>query len=143
MVILAVDFGDVRTGVAICDKLEMIASPVGIVTERDFDTCVEKVADIAIQRLAEEIVVGYPKNMNNTIGERAELCQKFADALHEKSRIPVTLWDERCTTVEAHASLNVTNTRGRKRKAVLDSVAAVFILENYLAFRKNRKEREG
>ena len=75
--------------------------------------------------------------MNNTIGERAEKCQLFSEKLAEITKCPVKLWDERCTTVSAHNYLNVTNTRGKKRKAVVDAVAATIILESYLGYRKN------
>lgn len=137
MIILGVDFGDARTGLAICDKGEMLASPIGVISEHDFDRCMEKVADAAKEHRAQMIVVGFPKNMNGTIGERAELCRLFADRLQKLTNLPVELWDERCTTVSAHSYLNVTNTRGKKRKAVVDAVAATIILESYLGYRKN------
>lgn len=140
MKILSVDFGDTRTGIAICDKNEMLASPVCVITERDFNRCAEKVSAQALELKANQIVVGYPKNMNGTIGERAEKCQKFAELVGELSKIPVVLWDERSTTVTAHQYLNVTNTRGKKRKAVVDAVASTIILETYLEFRKNHRE---
>lgn len=142
MIILSVDFGDARTGIAVCDKFEMLASPVCVVSEKDFQECIKKVSEIAIENRAEQIVVGYPKNMNGTIGERAEKCQLFADRLKELSGIPVVLWDERCTTVTAHNYLNITNTRGKKRKSVVDAVAATIIFESYLAFRKNNSSAD-
>lgn len=134
---MAVDFGDSRTGLAICGKSELIASPIGVIAEKDFDKCLEKTAEAAKENKAEMIVVGYPKNMNNTIGERAEKCCLFAEKLGEMTGCPVELWDERCTTVSAHNYMNVTNTRGKKRKAVVDAVAATIILESYLGYRKN------
>lgn len=134
---MAVDFGDSRTGLAICGKSELIASPIGVITEKDFDKCLEKTAEAAKENKAEMIVVGYPKNMNNTIGERAEKCRLFAEKLGEMTGCPVEMWDERCTTVSAHNYMNVTNTRGKKRKAVVDAVAATIILESYLGYRKN------
>ena len=137
MIILGVDFGGARTGLAICDKGEMLASPIGVISEHDFDRCMEKVADAAKEHRAQMIVVGFPKNMNGTIGERAELCRLFADGLQKLTNLPVELWDERCTTVSAHSYLKVTNTRGKKRKAVVDAVAATIILESYLGYRKN------
>ena len=140
MIILGVDFGEARTGLAICDRSELLASPVETIAETDFDTCVEKVAAAAKERRAACIVVGYPKNMNGTIGERAERCQQFADCLKEKTNLPTVLWDERSTTVTAHQYLNQTNTRGKKRKAVVDTVAATIILESYLAYRKHHPE---
>ncbi len=137
MIIMSADFGDARTGIAVCGKSEMIASPVCVISERDFKKCIEKTAQLAAELRAEEIVVGYPKNMNGTIGERAEKCQLFSEELAKLTNCPVRLWDERCTTVSAHNYLNVTNTRGKKRKAVVDAVAAVIILESYLEFRRN------
>ena len=137
MIIMSVDFGDSRTGIAVCDKNEFLASPVCVISEKNFDECIRKTAEKAVERKAQEIVVGYPKNMNNTIGERAEKCQLFSEKLAEITKCPVKLWDERCTTVSAHNYLNVTNTRGKKRKAVVDAVAATIILESYLGYRKN------
>jgi putative Holliday junction resolvase len=136
---MSVDFGDSRTGIAVCGKSELIASPVTVIQEKDFEKCIEKTAALAKEQRAEEIVVGYPKNMNGTIGERCEKCTLFAQKLEELTGIPTKLWDERCTTVSAHSFLNETNTRGKKRKAVIDAVAAVIILESYLAFRRNSK----
>ncbi|MDE6092659.1 MAG: Holliday junction resolvase RuvX [Ruminococcus sp.] len=140
MIIMSVDFGDSRTGIAICGKSEMIASPVCVISEKDFNECIEKTAVLAKEQRAEEIVVGYPKNMNGTIGERAEKCRLFSEELSKLVDCPVKLWDERCTTVSAHNALNVTNTRGKKRKAVVDAVAAVIILESYLGYRRNTGE---
>ncbi len=136
MVIMSVDFGDTRTGIAVCGKSELMASPVGVITEKDFDKCIDKTADMAKKQRAEMIVVGYPKNMNGTIGERAEKCQLFAEKLEKVTGCPVELWDERCTTISAHNYLNTTNTRGKKRKSVVDAVAATIILESYLGYRK-------
>ena len=141
MKIMAVDFGDARTGLAICDKSEMLASPLGVIHERNFNECIKKTSQSAAENKADEIVVGYPKNMNGTIGERAEKCSLFAEKLGELTGIPVKLWDERCTTVSAHNYLNQTNTRGKKRKDVVDAVAAVIILEGYMAFRKNNQNK--
>lgn len=142
MKIMAVDYGDTRTGIAVCDKSEFLATPVGTIVEKRFDECVKKVADMARQQQAEAIVVGYPKNMNGTIGPRAEKCELFAQKLKEQIDIPVTLWDERNTTVSAHNILNETNTRGKKRKAIIDTVAACIILESYLAYRKKKKSSD-
>ena len=137
MIIFGVDFGDTRTGWAVCDRSELIASPAGVLTEKNFLHCAEKTAEAAKNAHAELIVVGHPVNMNGSLGPRAQKCEDFAEILREKSGIPVVLWDERCTTVEAHQILNVTNTRGKKRKSVVDAVAAVLILEGYLAYRKS------
>ncbi|MBR2283326.1 MAG: Holliday junction resolvase RuvX [Ruminococcus sp.] len=137
MIIMAVDLGDARTGIAVCGKSELLASPVCVIAEKDFDKCIEKTAAQAKELRAEMIVVGYPKNMNGTIGERAEKCSLFAEKLGELTGLPVQLWDERNTTVSAHSCLSFTDTRGKKRKAVVDAVAASIILESYLGYRKN------
>lgn len=137
MKIIAVDFGDSRTGLAICDKTEMLASPLCVISEKDFEECIKKTAEKIAENKADIAVVGYPKNMNNTVGERAQKCTLFAEKLKEQTGIPVELWDERCTTVSAHNYLNTTNTRGKKRKAVVDAVAATIILESYMGWRKN------
>lgn len=137
MKIMSADYGSSRTGIAVCGKEEMLASPLTVITEYHLDKCAEKVAELAKKEGAELIVVGYPKNMDGSEGESAEKCAKFARLVTELSGIPHELWDERCTTVSAHNYLNVTNVRGKKRKAVVDAVAATIILESYLAYRKN------
>ncbi len=137
MKIMAVDFGDSRTGLAMCDKTEMLASPLCVINEKDFDECIKKTAEQVIENKADIVVVGYPKNMNNTVGERAEKCTLFGQKVGELTGKPVEMWDERCTTVSAHNYLNTTNTRGKKRKAVVDAVAATIILESYMGYRKN------
>lgn len=139
MKILAVDFGDARTGLAICDAGEMLASPVGTITEYNFEKCIDKVSQKAKELEAEMIVVGNPINMNGTEGSRSDKCKEFAQKLRKLSGLPVEMWDERSTTVTAIGYLNETNTRGKKRKAVIDTVAATIILETYLTYRKNKK----
>ncbi len=141
MKIMAVDYGDARTGIAVCDRTEFLASPVGTIEERHFETLVLKVAHIAAEYEVKEIVVGLPLNMNGSFGPRAQACKEFADALNQATDIPVNMWDERSTTVSAHGILNEANVRGKKRKAVVDSVAATIILESYLEFRRKKKER--
>ncbi len=138
MVIISVDLGDARTGTAICDKGEILASPLGTVYERNLDVLADKLAQTAKERKAEMFVVGLPLNMDGSCGERGEKCKEFAKLLSEKSGLPVELSDERLTTVQAHNALNFTNTRGKKRHGVVDTVAAVMILENFLMKRKNR-----
>lgn len=140
MKILAVDLGDARTGLACCDPAELLASPLGVIHDKDRSSVLQKVAAAAKEQAVGEIVVGHPKNMNNTLGERAEICAEFARALAEQVEAPVRLWDERGTTVSAHQALNVTNTRGKKRKQVVDAVAATMILESYLAYRANHRD---
>lgn len=137
MIIMSVDLGKARTGIAVCDQSEGFAFPNCVITEYSPKKLVEKVALKAKELSAQLIVVGYPKNMNGTVGERAEECAAIADEIKNASGIEVVLWDERCTTVSAHTALNFTDTRGKKRKDVVDAVAAVIILEDYLRFKKN------
>ncbi len=137
MKIMSVDFGDARTGLAICDKTEFLASPVSVIHERRFESVVEKTAKAAEENKAEAVIVGLPLNMNGSEGPRAELCREFAAKLGEQISVPIRMWDERQTTVSAAGYLNETDTRGKKRKAVIDAVAAVIILESYLQWRKN------
>lgn len=133
MVILSVDYGDVRTGIAVCDRMEMLASPVTVITQSYAPKVIAEIEKIISQHKPEKIVVGLPKNMDGTSGERAEKCKAFAAELTEKTGIETVMWDERLTTVSAHRALNVTNVRGKKRKEVVDAVSAVMILESYLA----------
>lgn len=142
MKIMAVDYGDVRTGLAVCDRTEFLASPIGVIEERNAPILAMKVAHMAEQYEVGEIVVGLPKNMNGSIGPRAEKCQAFAEMLSELTEVPVNMWDERSTTVTAHQILNQTNVRGKNRKAVVDEVAATVILESYLNYRRKNKSSE-
>lgn len=141
MKIMAVDFGDARTGLAVCDRTEFLASPVGVIHEKEFYQTVNKVAAAVKEYDVKEVVVGYPKNMNGTVGDRAKKCETFVEMLQQIVDVPVKLWDERSTTVSAYEILNETNTRGKKRKAVVDAVAATIILENYLDYRRSQNAK--
>ncbi len=132
MKILAVDLGMVRTGLAISDPTEFLASPVGTVTQRDLEKLAIQVADIARGQEAGRIVVGHPKNMDGTRGESARRAEEFAQKLESLTGLPVVLWDERMTTLSAIGYLNETDVRKKKRKAVVDTVSAVIILQGYL-----------
>ena len=136
MVIMAIDLGHVRTGVAVCDKTELIASPVGTITERKDEVLLEKLRVLATEKNAEMLVVGLPRNMDGSCGESAQRCQALGEQLGGMTGLPVTFWDERLTTVSAIGFLNQTDTRGKKRKAVIDTVSAVIILEDFLRSRR-------
>lgn len=138
MIIMSVDFGTARTGVAICDPGETMAFPKTVITEYDRDKRIQKLAALAHELGAEQIVVGLPRNMDGSEGFKAEECRENAALLEEKSGIPVALYDERCTTVMAHRTLSDNDVCGKKRKETVDAVAAVYILEGYLALRKNQ-----
>lgn len=137
MVILSVDYGDIRTGIAVCDKLEFMASPVTVIEARADDLLAAQISEIAKEKHAEKIIVGLPKNMDGSEGFRAEACRAFGAMLSETANLPVEFQDERLTTVSAHQMLNATDTRGKKRKAIVDAVSAVIILEDYLRKMKN------
>lgn len=142
MKILAVDYGDARTGLACCDICEMLASPVEVLHIAGAQAVAEAVAARAAELRAGMIVVGNPLNMNGSEGPRSQLCAEFAEMLRGLCELPVVLWDERGTTVTATRYLNMTDTRGKKRKNTIDAVAAVIILESYMAYRKNHPDEQ-
>ena len=142
MKILAVDLGKARTGLAVCDEGEILASPVAVITQYNREKLAQEVAAKARELAVGERVVGLPRNMDGSEGESAQGAREFAAVLGELTGLPVVLRDERLTTVTAHGYLNDTNTRGKKRKAVVDAVAAVVILEEYLSFRRQQRARE-
>ncbi len=132
MVILGVDYGEQRTGVAASDALGILASPVRVLEGVSLKKLPAALAAIAHERGAEKIVLGLPLNMNGSRGEKALQCEALAERLRQAASLPVQLWDERLTTVSAHRALNETNVRGAKRKNIVDAVAAVMILQSYL-----------
>lgn len=135
MRIMGIDYGDARTGIAVSDLLCSIVGSTQVLHSRNFDKTLEQVAALAKEKEVTEIVVGLPKNMDGSEGARAEVCRTFAQKLEETTGLPVKLWDERRTTVEAHNILSEHNYHGKKRKNTVDAVAAALILEGYLAFR--------
>ena len=139
MVILSVDYGDARTGVAVCDKNEILASPVCTLKEKDRQVLAEKIVEICNEKKAQMIVIGLPRNMDGTYGYRCDECRALADEIQSIQNIDVQFEDERLTTVMAHNFLNTTDTRGTKRKAVVDTVSAVLILESYINKRNNSR----
>ena len=134
--ILGVDYGDARTGIAISDLLCSIVGSTTVIHSRRDDKTIAEIQRLIAENQVGELVVGLPKNMDGTEGPRAEVCREFARQLQEATGLPVTLWDERRTTVEAHNILSQHNYHGQKRKNTVDAVAASLILEGYLNFRK-------
>ncbi|HIW14432.1 MAG TPA: Holliday junction resolvase RuvX [Firmicutes bacterium] len=132
MIIMGVDLGHARTGIAVCDKREILASPVKVITAYTNEKVAAEAAALAKELRAEKIVVGLPRNMDGSEGESAQNARAFAAMLQESTGLPVVMQDERGTTVTAHGYLNETNVRGKKRKQTVDAVAAVIILQNYL-----------
>jgi len=139
MIIMSVDLGKARTGLALCDKTEFLASPYKVIFEKSPQKLLQKVADAAKEANAALIVVGLPKNMDGSEGESAQNARAFAAQLAELTGLETVMQDERGTTVTAHSFLNDTNTRGKKRKNVVDEVAATIILQDFLDTRKNRR----
>lgn len=136
MKILAVDLGLARTGLAVSDPRELLASPIGTVEERDLSRLAEKIAAVAAKHKAELLVVGHPRNMDGSRGESARRAEDFAATLESLTGLPARLWDERMTTVSAIGYLNETDVRGKKRKQVVDTVAATIILQDFLDSRR-------
>lgn len=130
--ILSVDFGDVRTGLAISDTSRFLASGIGYISPGGIEKTADAVSEIAAREKVSAIVVGLPKNMDGSEGSRANRCKKFASMLEERTSLPVAMFDERMTTMTASRYLNETNTRGAKRKQVIDTLSAQIILQNCL-----------
>ena len=138
MKILAVDYGDSRTGLAISDMSELLASPITPqIQEKSMGKVAEKVAAVAKERGAQLILLGLPKNMDGTEGARAQKSRKLGALIEQQTGLTVRMWDERQTTITAAGILSENGTFGKKRKAVLDSVSASVMLENYLSWRKH------
>ena len=131
--IMAVDFGDVRTGLAFSDISKTLVGEAFVINDRNFDRVAKSICEEAKARDAEKIILGYPKNMNGTIGVRAEKSEELAEKLRSIGAPEVVLWDERLTSVDAHRILSETGKFGKKRKETVDAVAATLILEGYLS----------
>ncbi|MCL2014252.1 MAG: Holliday junction resolvase RuvX [Oscillospiraceae bacterium] len=138
MIILAVDLGDVRTGLAVCDEGEILASPAGVIHESSQKKLLPAIKQIAEDHKSRLIVVGHPRNMDGSFGARAVKCEKFAQQLQNFTRIKVELFDERVTTKAAGQKLNDLNIRGKRRKSIIDEMAAVEIMQGFLDYRKSR-----
>ncbi|MGN1003876.1 MAG: Holliday junction resolvase RuvX [Oscillospiraceae bacterium] len=139
MRIMAIDYGDARTGVAISDPMGMLAGFTTVVHGRKAELVAAEVGRIAKEHGAETLVLGFPRNMDGTEGARAELYRAFADLLEQETGLKPVLWDERRTTVEAHAILHTGGKKMKDHKKNVDAVAASLILEGYLTFLRNKK----
>ena len=140
---MALDYGDVRTGVAVSDAGGMLVGYTAVLQGRDRAQVAEQAARLARERGVEAIVVGLPRNMDGTEGARAQLCREFAGLMEEITGLPVALWDERRTTVEAHQILHAAGKRMKQHKRNVDAVAASLILEGYLARIRQGEFRDG
>ena len=136
MRIMAVDFGDARTGIAVSDVFGTIAGDAWVLHEKNMSEAARKISAEAVSRGVGIIIVGYPKNMNGSIGPRAEKSEQLAESLRGQCNIEVVLWDERMTTISANRILADTGNYGKKRKKTVDAVAAALILESYIKSRE-------
>ena len=140
MRIMAIDYGDAHTGVAVSDPTGFLTGFTAIITAYRPEAVAEQITALAREHGAEELVLGHPRNMDGTRGPRAQKAEALAELLREASGLPVVLWDERRTTIDAHNILLSMGQNGRKRKKTVDAMAAVLILEGYLALLRNRGE---
>ena len=138
MRIMAIDYGDAHTGIAISDPTGFLAGYTTVIDAYRPEVVVQRVCALVREHGVEELVLGYPKNMDGSLGPRAEKAEALAEMLKEASSLPVILWDERRTTIDAHQILMTGGKNAKKRKKVVDAVAASLILEGYLTFKKGR-----
>ena len=137
---MAIDYGDARTGVAVSDPTGLLAGFTTVIQSHNPDFVASEVARLVKVHEAEELVMGFPRNMDGTEGPRAELYKGFAKKLEECANMPVRLWDERRTTVEAHAILSENGKKMKRHRKNVDAVAATLILEGYLTYRRTHPQ---
>ncbi len=133
MKVMAIDYGDARTGIAVSDSMGWLTGFTTVIHSWNREKTVEEIQKLIAQHRPERLVMGFPRNMDGTEGPRADLYREFAALLQEKVGMEVILWDERRTTIEAHQILSDNNYHGKKRRNTVDAVAASLILEGYLA----------
>jgi putative Holliday junction resolvase len=138
MRIMAIDYGDAHTGVAISDPTGFMAGTTTTIHSRKAEVVLEELCKIVEQYKVEELVMGFPRNMDGSEGPRADLYREFADKVEEATGLKPVLWDERRTTIDAHRILFESGQNAKKRKKTVDAVAAALILEGYLTFKKSR-----
>ncbi len=139
MRVMAIDYGDARTGIAISDPAGLIAGFTTVIHTRSMDVAAREAAKLAAERGVEEIVVGFPRNMDGTESLRAERYRSFAALVEKETGKTPVLWDERRTTVEAHEILHASGKRMKKHRETVDAVAASLILEGYLTRLRSRE----
>lgn len=140
MKVMAVDYGDARTGIAISDILGMLAGETLVIKAWNQDKVAQEITELAKSRNVERIVLGHPLNMDGSLGPRAEKSEALAEALRISTGLEVALWDERRTTIDAHRILSENDRHGKKRKETIDAVAASLILDSYLGFLRNTQK---
>ena len=139
MRVLAIDYGDARTGIAVSDAMGMIVGQTTVIHSYNAEKTAQEIARLARENGVERIVMGFPRNMDGSEGPRAELYRAFAAQVAQTAGMEPVLWDERRTTIEAHQILSAGNYHGKKRKNTVDAVAASLILEGYLSFLASQK----
>ena len=141
MKIMAIDYGDAHTGIAISDATGTLAGFSTVIDSRKADVVTAEICRLVQEHGVTELVLGYPKNMDGTLGPRAEKAAAFGQTLRQLTRLPVTLWDERRTTIDAHNILFNNGQNAKKRKKTVDAVAAALMLEGYLTRKRLEAER--
>lgn len=141
MKIMAIDYGDAHTGIAISDATGTLAGFSTVINSRRAETVAQEICALIPQHGVTELVLGYPKNMDGTVGPRAEKAADFGQTLRQLTGLPVTLWDERRTTIDAHNILFNNGQNAKKRKKTVDAVAAALMLEGYLTRKRLEAER--
>jgi putative Holliday junction resolvase len=137
MRILGVDYGTVRIGLAISDPSGFLAQGLSVLRRKNDEQAVADIVQIIREHEVEEVVVGLPKHMNGSLGEKAQICQAFADMIEKASGLPVAMYDERLTTVAAEKMLIEADVMRKRRKQVIDAVAATLLLQGYLDRKSN------
>ena len=140
MRVMAIDYGDAHTGVAVSDPTGFLVGTTTTINSRRQEVVVDRLVELIGEHRPEEVVLGFPRNMDGTDGRKAELYRELAARLEEATGMKVILWDERRTTIDAHRILFNQGKDGRKRKKLVDAVAASLILENYLDYKRMRRE---
>ena len=136
MKIMGIDYGDARTGISISDPTGFLAGQPQVIHQWNLEKLTDELCELIRRERIEEIVMGLPRNMDSTEGERAQKCRALAAELETRTGVPVVLWDERRTTIEAHAILHATGKKQKKHKQSVDAVAATLILQGYLDRRR-------
>ena len=132
MRIMGIDFGDARTGIAVSDEMNILVGDAWTLNQRNPELVAEEIASEAARRGVQRLVLGLPKNMDGSEGPRAEKCRGFAELLGTKTDLPIVMWDERRSSIEAHAILHANGKKEKKHRKTVDAVAASLILEGYL-----------
>lgn len=132
MRIMGIDFGDARTGLAVSDEMNILVGDAWTLNQRKPELVAEEIATEAAKRGVQRLVLGLPKNMDGSEGPRAEKCREFAELLGTKTDLPIVMWDERRSSIEAHAILHANGKKEKKHRKTVDAVAASLILEGYL-----------